>query len=382
MKIVRIETFHMRHEDPGISLFDGSYDDCVIRLTTDTGLVGIGEVESFPPAIQALIHGPDAHNHARGLAGVLLGRDPRDATLWSELYNACDYVGRRGLTMHAMGGLDLAIWDLRGQAAGQPVHALIGGAKRQRLRAYGTIYPMGRTESEVERQVEDRLTRLHLSAVKIAADPLWKDDIAQTTRLLKAARRVPGPDPRPFVDCALAYQTKEEGLKLYPAYQEVGLLFLEAPLPLDDVEGHAAMAAHGIPTGVGDLGLTHVLEFVEAMDRGGASICQPDITMVGGFTGLQKIAAAALARGKRVITHGYKTNITVAANLHFLAAHADEELLEFSTSVSPLRWEMTNELLPVAPDGFVAVPTRPGLGVTLSEAAVKKFTRSHQTSSL
>jgi L-alanine-DL-glutamate epimerase-like enolase superfamily enzyme len=104
--------------------------------------------------------------------------------------------------------------------------------------------------------------------------------------------------------------------------------------------------------------------------------------MVGGFTGLQKIATAALARGKRVITHGYKTNITVAANLHFLAAHADEELLEFSTSVSPLRWEMTNELLPVAPDGFVAVPTRPGLGVTLSEAAVKKFTRSHQTSSL
>lgn len=382
MKIVRIETFHMRHEDPGISLFDGSYDDCVIRITTDTGLVGLGEVESFPPAIQALIHGPDAHNHARGLAGVLLGHDPCDAALWAELYNACDYVGRRGLTMHAMGGLDLAIWDLRGQAAGQPIHTLLGGAKRSRLRAYGTIYPMGRTEDEVRRQVEDRLTRLHLSAVKFAADPWWMDDIPQTTRLLKAARRALGPERGLIVDCALAYQTKEEGLKLYPAYREVGLLFLEAPLPLDDVEGHAAMAAHGIPTGVGDLGLTHVLEFIEAMDRGGASICQPDITMVGGFTGIQKIAAAAKARGKRVITHGYKTNITVAANLHFLAAHADEELLEFSTSVSPLRWEMTNELLPVAPDGFVTVPSRPGLGVTLSEGAVKKFSRSHQTSAI
>jgi L-alanine-DL-glutamate epimerase-like enolase superfamily enzyme len=380
MKITRIESFHLRHEDPGISLFDGSYDDCVIRITTDTGLTGIGEVESFPPAIQALIHGPDAHNHARGLAGVLLGRDPGDPTLWNDLYSACDYVGRRGLTMHALGGLDLALWDLRGQAAGQPVSQLLGGAKRDRLRAYGTIYPMGRTEDAVKAQVADRLDRLHLSAVKFAADPWWMDDVALTTRLLKAAREVLGPDRGLIVDCALAYQTKEEALKLYPAYREVGLLFLEAPLPLDDIEGHAALSQFGIPIGIGDLGLTHVLEFIDAMDRGRAAICQPDITMVGGFTGIQKIAAAARARGKRVITHGYKTNITIAANLHFLAAHHDEELLEFSTSASPLRWEMTNERLPVGPDGLVTVPTKPGLGVTLSEAALKKFTRSAQVS--
>ncbi len=380
MKITRIETFHVRHEDPGISLFDGSYDDCVIRITTDTGLAGIGEVESFPAAIQALIHGPDAHNHARGLAGVLLGRDPGEPTLWDELYQACDYVGRRGLAMHAIGGLDLALWDLRGQAAGQPVHALLGGARRTRLRAYGTIYPMGRTEDGVRRQVADVLERLHLSAIKFAADPWWMDDLAQTTRLLRAARAVLGPDRGLIIDAALSYQTKEEGLRLYPAYRETGILFLEAPLPLDDIEGHAAMARHGIPLGVGDLGLTHVREFIEAMDQGGATICQPDITMVGGFTGLRQIAAAAKARGKRVITHGYKTNIEIAANLHFLAAHADEELLEFSTSASPLRWEMTNESLPVAPDGYVTVPTRPGLGVTLSEAALRKYTRSRQVS--
>lgn len=382
MKITSIETFHLRHEDPGISLFDGSYDDCVVRVTTDTGHAGIGEFESFPAAIQALIHGPDAHNHARGLAGVLLGRDPRDATLWDELYAACDYVGRRGLTMHALGGLDLALWDLRGQAAGVPVHALLGGARRTRIRAYGTIYPMARTEEGVRAQVGDALTRLHLGVIKFCADPWWMDDLALTTRLLRAARAVLGPDRGLIVDAALSYQTKEDGLKLYPAYREVGLLFLEAPLPLDDVAGHAAMAAHGIPLGVGDLGLTHVDEFIEAMDRGGASICQPDITMVGGFTGIQKIAGAAKARGKRVIPHGYKTNIEIAANLHFLAAHADEELLEFSTSKSPLRWETTNESLPVAPDGFVTVPTRPGLGVTLNEAALKKYSRHTQVSAL
>lgn len=382
MKITSIESFHLRHEDPGISLFDGSYDDCVIRIGTDTGHTGIGEVESFPPAIQALIHGPDAHNHARGLAGVLLGRDPCDASLWDELYAACDYVGRRGLTMHALGGLDLALWDLRGQASGQPIHELLGGANRTRLRAYGTIYPMGRTEEKVKRQVEDCLTHLHLSAVKFAADPWWMDDVEMTGRLLKAARAVLGPDRGLIVDCALAYKTKEEAMLLYPAYREVGLMFLEAPLPLDDIEGHAALSQFGIPIGIGDLGLTHVLEFIDAMDRGRAAICQPDITMVGGFTGLQKIAAAAKARAKRVITHGYKTNITIAANLHFLAAHYDDELLEFSTSASPLRWEMTNEQFPVASDGFVTVPTTPGLGATLNEIALKKFTRSAQISTL
>ena len=118
------------------------------------------------------------------------------------------------------------------------------------------------------------------------------------------------------------------------------------------------------------------------MDQGGASICQPDITMVGGFTGIQQIAAAAKARGKRVIPHGYKTNIEIAANLHFLAAHADDELLEFSTSKSPLRWETTNEQLPVSDDGFVTVPSAPGLGVTLSEAAIKTYLRSVQVSRL
>jgi L-alanine-DL-glutamate epimerase-like enolase superfamily enzyme len=87
--------------------------------------------------------------------------------------------------------------------------------------------------------------------------------------------------------------------------------------------------------------------------------------MVGGFTGLLRIADAARQRGRRVITHGYKTNIEIAANLHFLACQEKEEILEYSTSVSPLRWKTTREQLPVGDDGCVMVPTAPGLGVTL-----------------
>lgn len=371
MRIADVQAIHLRIEDPNIGLFDGSYDDCVIAVKTDTGMVGIGEVESLPPAIQGIVNAVPAHNHARGLRELLLGEDPRDPErLWQLMYDATDYVGRRGLIMHAIGGIDMALWDLAGQAAGKPVHDLLGGARRDRILAYGTIYPMARTPDEVRQQIRDAQA-MNLRAFKFAADPWWMEDVNLTSRLLRSAREAAGSDAIIIIDAALSYKTVQEGMKLIPLYQEIGIYFLEAPLPLDDVPGHAEIARH-IQTGVGDLGLTHADEFIEFMDRGGAAICQPDITMVGGFTGLKRILKAATDRGKRVITHGYKTNIEIAANLHFLANQPREEILEWSTSKSPLRWNTTKEKLPVEADGKVAVPKRPGLGVTLDWDFVEK----------
>lgn len=373
MKITAVEAIHLRAEDPLIELFDGSYDDCVLVVHTDSGLIGIGETESMAPAIQAIVRGPSAHNHARALSAILNGADPSDPVeLWHRMYESTDYVGRRGLIMHAIGGVDLALWDLKGKIEGKPVHELLGGAKRDRLPAYGTIYPMAQTSDGVKQQVAAGQAR-NLRNFKFAADPWWLDDIAHTGRLLTAAREQAGPEAKLIIDAALSYRTAVEGLKLMPIFREVGIWFLEAPLPLDDVEGHLEMSRHGLPTGVGDLGLTHVREFIEMMDHGGASICQPDISQVGGFTGIQQIAAAAYARGKRVITHGYKTNIEIAANLHFLAAQPNVEPLEFSLSHSALRWQTTNEHFPVEEDGCVRVPQGPGLGVTLNPETIERY---------
>ena len=374
MKITDIEAIHLRVEDPNIGLFDGSYDDCIIRVSTDAGITGIGEVESLAPAIQAIVNAAPAHSHARGLRELLVGRDPSNPEeLWQLMYDATDYIGRRGLIMHAIGGIDLALWDIKGQLEQRSIAELLGGAKRDRIEAYGTIYPMARTVSGVEHQIDDATGRLRLRNVKFAADPWWMDDLDNTARLLQAARRVLGPDRGMIIDAALAYRSADEGLRLIPMFKDVGVMFLEAPLPLDDVDGHARMAAAGLPLGVGDLGLTHVDEFVEAMDRGQAAICQPDISMVGGFTGIRKIAAAARERGKRVITHGYKTNIEIAANLHFLANHWAPELLEYSTSKSPLRWETTEETIEVSADGKVTVPRSPGLGVRLNQRTIERY---------
>lgn len=374
MKITDVQAIHLRVEDPNIDLFDGSYDDCVILVSTDEGLTGVGETESMAPAIQGIVAGPSAHNHARALRDLLIGCDPslHPSEHWRRMYEATDYVGRRGLMMHAMGGVDLALWDLYGKIHSKPIHALIGGAKRDKLPAYGTIYPIARTPDGVKAQIRAGKAR-NLRSFKLAADPWWMDDLKLTASLLQSTREEAGPDARIIVDAALSYRTAEEGLQLVPLLIDAGIWFLEAPLPLDDVEGHAQMAGHGIPLGVGDLGLTHLREFVEMMERGGADICQPDITQVGGFTGILQIAAEAKKRGKRVITHGYKTNIEIAANLHFLAAQQDEEILEYSLSHSPLRWETTLERFPVEADGCVRVPQSPGLGVTLDSQSVEKY---------
>jgi L-alanine-DL-glutamate epimerase-like enolase superfamily enzyme len=374
MKITDIEALHTRVEDPNIGLFDGSYDDCIICVHTDEGVTGIGEVESLADAVQAIVYAKPAHSKAWGLRELLVGKDPvNPRELWNLMYESTSYVGRCGLMMHAIGGVDIALWDIAGQIAGKPVCELLGGKRREFVEAYGTIYPMAKSEDGVRGQVEDALNRLHLRNIKFAADPWWMDDIDRTWKLLRAAREVLGNERGMIIDAALSYKTADEGLKLIPIFKDVRVLFLEAPLPLDDLEGHARMAETGIPLGVGDLGLTHVREFVDAMEKGGASICQPDITSVGGFTGIEKIADAALQRGKRVITHGYKTNIEIAANLQFLANHWAAEMLEFSTSRSPLRWETTRESIEVGEDGMVQVPLRPGLGVTLNERTIERY---------
>ena len=374
MRITDIEVIHLRCEHPNIALFDGSYDDCVIRVSTDEGITGIGEVESLAPAIQAIIYADHAHNHACGLRKLLLSRDPtRPEELWRLMYDSTDYIGRRGLVMHAIGGIDIALWDIKGQAESKSVAELLGGKHRCRIEAYGTIYPMARTVDGVEQQVEDTMRRLNLRNIKFAADPWWMEDLDATGSLLRAARGIIGNGGKLIIDAALSYRTAEEGLRIVPLFQDVGVAFLEAPLPLDDIAGHARMSQTGMPLGVGDLGLTHVNEFIEAMDRGCASICQPDITMVGGFTGIKTISAAARVRDKRIVTHGFKSNIEIAANLQFLANHWTAELLEYSTSKSPLRWELCQESIPVGSDGMVEVPQGAGLGVHINESTLEQY---------
>jgi L-alanine-DL-glutamate epimerase-like enolase superfamily enzyme len=372
VEIADVEVVHLRAGDPDTAAFDGSYEACVVRVTAVDGTVGIGEAESFVPAIRALLEGPSSHAHARCLRDVLVGLDPADPRApWKAMYEATESVGRRGLVMHAIGAVDIALWDLAGKIAGRPVCDLLGAPQRDRVAAYGTIYPTGRTPAEVRGQIEAAQAR-NLRHFKLCAEPFWLDDLGHTASLLAAAREAAGAGARLLVDAALSYRTVEEALRLVPALRDAGVWLFEAPLPLDDLDGHVRLAAEGIRLGIGDLGLTHVDEFVAFGERGAGDVWQPDLSQAGGFTGTLAIAEEAARRGIPLLPHGYRTSILLAANLHLLAVQPDGGLLEYSLSPSPLRWETTVERLPVEPDGTVLVPDGPGLGATLAAQTVER----------
>lgn len=373
MKIIDIEVIELRVPGWTGETFDGSYDNCLVLVHTDEGMTGIAEVDSVPAVIRAIVDAPRSHTHAMGLKQVLLGQDPSDVEgLWDRMYDLTSYYGRRGVVIHAISAVDIALWDLRGKMQGKSLGRLLGAPQRDRVLAYGTVYPLGETPDEVRKTI-DRGLKLGLKAIKIVADPFWRDDLAKTEGLIRAARAHVGPDIRLMVDAATAWSRAEEGLPLMPIFKDNDFYWVEAPLPIDDLDGHARFQGFGIPIGGGDLGLTTRYEYEEAFVRGKIDIAQPDVTMAGGITELMRIAGLARKLGRRVVTHGYKSNITIAANLAFLSQHWMDEPCEYSTSQSPLRWELTRETFPIGPDGRIAVPDRPGLGVSLNPETVAKY---------
>src|SRR5579859_1978262 len=142
MKITKVEPIILRlpHISEGV---DGSQDDLLIRIETDEGIYGWGEVDSSPEVARAVVEAPTSHGIAHGLRSILLGLDPFDIDqLWELMYRKTIYYGRQAVVLHAMSGVDMALWDILGKATGKPVHKLLGGSYREQARAYaGVLMP-------------------------------------------------------------------------------------------------------------------------------------------------------------------------------------------------------------------------------------------------
>lgn len=373
MRITGIDVIEVRVPGWSGDTFDGSYDNCLIVVSTDAGLQGIAEVDSVPSVIKAIIEAPRSHTHAMGLKEALIGEDATDIVrLWERMYDLTFYYGRRGAVIHALSGVDVALWDLNGKALGKPVCDLLGVRQRDRVLAYGTIYPLGDTPDAARANLDRGLAK-GLRAIKICAEPFWHLELARTELLITAVRAHVGRDIRLMIDASTAWTTPADGLALMPLFKTQGFDWVEAPLPLDDVAGHAEFQGYGVAIGGGDLGLTTRFEYEHMLDAGRIDIAQPDVTMAGGLTEMRRIAGLVRTRGKRIVPHGYKSDITLAANLAFLGQHWQDELLEFSLSESPLRRALTQTHFEIDGDGKVAVPTAPGLGVALDPAGIARY---------
>ena len=340
-----------------------------VRVYTDEGIVGIGECfRRQPQVVKTLIDCT--------LKSVLVGQDPLDTELrWRDMVRAGSASDMGGAVYCAIPGLDIAMWDIKGKALGMPIHKLLGGKLRDKIRMYASS--MRRDLSPVEEAeraasfVEDGYTayKLH-SGVPGAID----DPADQTVETVREVRAAVGDHIEILVDVNGAFST-HHAMEIGRALEDLGVFHFEEPRPHYDLQGLATIAdALDIPIASGEMIYTH-WQYRDLILQGRVDILQPDIVKVPGFTEFQRIAALASAFGKPITVHNTQPTISTVAHLHVCAAYANIPYAqEYNIEPTSIRdeWPILKPPLEVK-DGYLEVPDGPGLGVDLDEEVVKKL---------
>ncbi|MBM3726309.1 MAG: mandelate racemase/muconate lactonizing enzyme family protein [Acidobacteria bacterium] len=369
MKITKVEALYLRLPEVKEQC-DSGQDAVVVRVETDAGITGIGEVDSAPLAVKGIIEGPYSHQITAGLGSIILGEDPMETEkLWYKMYDANIYAGRRGLGIHAMSGIDMALWDIKGKALGMPVWKLLGGGFRNRVRCYASSL-FGDTPEEtgeLARQFRD----MGFNAVKFGWSPMGESE-ATDIALVREARRGLGADADLLIDAGLVWDAKT-ALQRAQAFAEHRIFWLEEPLRADDYEGYRKLSeGTSVRIAAGEEE-SNRLSYIELMDRGKIDVVQVDLTRCGGFTEAMKIASLAWDRGLVCANHGFTTYINVAAALHWLASIPNALICEFvAEQETNLREHLTLQRFRNR-DGYLDIPQAPGLGVDLNPEAVARY---------
>lgn len=360
---------------------DASLDAMIVRVSTDEGITGIGEVNTIPMAVRAALMAGSYHSWSMGFRDLLIGEDPEHTErLWDKMYRHTGMSGRRGLVPNLIAGIDVALWDIRGKAVGKPIHHLLGGARHQYLDAYLTIdappdADVGRVRDESLRMIEQG-RELGFHRMKLETSPDQVRDEARMPEIVHAARRALGTDGTLMLDVVYRWHDVKTALRTLECVAEDNLYFVEAPFSNDLLDNYAELARRSpVRVAAGEWLVTR-FEFLELLDRGSCDIVQPGVCRVGGFTEAMRVARLAMDRGRLVVPYGWwATGIGLAASLHFAAAVEHCPLVEF---VHPALYpsELRERLVGPVPQvigGRFALPTRPGLGVELDEAAVRRY---------
>lgn len=344
-------------------------EDCVhtlIAVHTDEGAIGLGSVFTNDALVRAalavlesLYHGENALEPER---------------LSEKLHQNSFWLGRGGSMTHAISGVDIALWDLLGQATGQPVGRLIGGRYRERVQPYASLL------MDEPAKLHDHLLAVKargFRAFKIGWGPFGRRNSATDEAIVKAAREAIGPDNKLMVDTGGSDAFWPNGYKW--ALNTARMLanynvhwFEEALVP-DAIEDHAKLREHSPVAIAGGEVLTRRQAFQPWLEARALDIVQPDVTKVGGISEERRIAWMAQEHGVRFIPHGWNTAVGLAADLQLASAFHGTDLVEYLTG-SPFIDEITAGGWHLDADGMLAIPNRPGLGLTLDPDAVKKYT--------
>jgi len=338
----------------------------VVEIFTDDGLVGIGNAALAPQVTKQVI---DLH-----LKPLLIGKDPWDIEfLWQLMYRKTMAFGRRGLGMVAISAVDIALWDILGKSAKQPVYRLLGGRTKPRIPVYASrLYSVELSEVAAEAK---RYKTEGYKAMKLRFGWGPTDGAAgmhRNVNLVRTVRETVGDGIDVMADAYMGW-TLDYAKRILPLLEPFQLRWLEEPVIPDDMHGYAELKSYGrIPIAGGEHEFT-AYGFRDLLEARALDYIQFDTNRVGGLTQARKVAALAEAYSVPVIPHAGQMH-----NYHVVMASLNSPMAEYFPVVDV---EVGNELFwyifngePKAKDGFIDLDERiPGLGLTINEAALEKF---------
>ena len=366
MKITDVRTIRLRAEVPtegqvfSRSGVRNSRSATLVQVETDEGINGIGSCSGNGELIEAIV--------AKTLKPFLMGMDPTAIDdIWDKAYFRGGHkeFGTRGVGVVALSGIDVALWDILGKARGLPLYQLLGGKCRDKVPVYATaLYP------EEPPKVAKRARRFaeqgfHGVKIKVGFD------LDQDIRIVRKVREELGKDFVIMTDANQGY-TLDVALKAADAFAECGAYWLEEPLFVEDIAGHAMLREKGkTPIAVCE-NLHMCYAFENFIVRGAVDFIQPDVARAGGITEIRKIAAMAAMHKVPVSFHTWGDGVALAASVHLAAALEDCIVMELDYTYNPLRGELLREPFKVS-NGYLIPPEKPGLGIELNEEALGRF---------
>ena len=364
MKIRDIEVVTLRFEYPrgGGFRYAGGYctgrASSLVWVHTDEGISGLGSVYSHPDLVRVIVEGQ--------LAPMLRGHDPLQVeAIWEQNYKLTRWYGRKGAAMSALGGVDMALWDIRGKVEGKSICELLG-KRRGRVPAYASALLWRDDPAELGEEAQGHLDR-GFRAMKTRLGR----NFAYDRDGLQSLQDVLGAEHRLMVDGNARYSLAQAE-RMVPLYNDAGIFWLEEPFAPEDFDSYAALRPKlrvSLAAGENEFGMQG---FRELMDRNVVDIVQPDCCRAGGITECARIGGRAAAEGRFVATHTWSDAVALTANLHLLASLDTDVVLEIDQTGNALIDDLLSDGLALE-GGEVAVPDRPGLGIELNEDVVERY---------
>jgi L-alanine-DL-glutamate epimerase-like enolase superfamily enzyme len=386
MKITGIDCHVLLAPNFDPALTSSAQDSFIAIIHTDEGISGYGESDVNPWIAKTCIEAPGTHTMSLSLRDILIGADPSDiAALWRRMYIGTCMHGRRGAVIHAMGALEMALWDIKGKVEGKPVYELLGGLLQPSIVPYASLQPSGKSFEEYRDSLcawAQRAKEFGFKAVKAEvtmngpyAHSGLHESFDRHTEVVAAVRRALGADIALMVDVQYMWDDAATALETVRQWKEFDLFFLETPIWVDNLDEYARLHDEApMKIASGEWLATH-WEFAELIERGHIDVAQPDVGRVGGFLEAKKVCDLAATHGRIIVPHCWKTGLSVTATAHlaFNTPHcAFIEYLPPHLCVETLRRELVQEGFDFV-GGRILPPNKPGLGIELNEEVLLRY---------